>query len=101
MTKGLFASINGLAALFIGSSFVGMVMLLGHHNVATPIPLVVLSPGILAGALAPGSGFNPEGDIHPWGFFSTFIVYAVNIAIYGGLAYLLLNLARWLRKDSK
>jgi hypothetical protein len=101
MTKGSAALIKGLVALVIGSSFVGIVMLLGHHSVATPIPFVVLSPGIFAGALVPGSGFNPEGDMHPWGPLSTFIVYAVNIAIYGGLIYLFLSLASRLRKSSR
>jgi hypothetical protein len=92
---------KGLKALIIGSSFVGVLVLLGRYNVATPIPFVVLSPGILAGAFAPGSGFNIEGDIHPWGFFSTFIVFAVDVTIYGGLVYLSLNLPSWLRKSSK
>jgi hypothetical protein len=100
MKRGFLAPIRGLAALMIGSSFVGLIVVLGHHNVATPIPFVVLSPGILAGALVPGSGFNPEGDIHRCGFFSTLVVFAVDVAIYGGLVYLFLNFLGWLRKGS-
>jgi hypothetical protein len=92
---------RGLIALMIGSSFFGMLLLLGHLNVATPFPLVMLSPGILAGAFAPGSGFNIEGDIHPWGVFSKFIVFAVDVTIYGGLVYLYLSLRNWRRKSSK
>jgi hypothetical protein len=57
---------------------------------ATPIPFWLLLPGILTGACVPGSGFNPEGDTHPWDPLSVFVVYAVNIALYSGLAYLLL-----------
>ena len=92
---------KALAAFIIGGAFVAVAMLLGHHNVATPIPFVVLSPGIMAGALAPDSGFSPEGDLHPWGFFSTSIVFVVDIAIYGGLVYLLLHLAGRFGKVSK
>jgi hypothetical protein len=40
--------------------------------------------GIMAGAIAPDSGFNPK-DIHPWGLVSTLIVYAVNFAVKVGI----------------
>ncbi len=92
---------RALAALIVGSSFVGVVFFLGHHNMATPIPFWVLLPGILAGALVPGSGFNPEGDTHPWSLVSAFTVFAVNVTIYGGFVYLLLSLIRWPRKAPK
>jgi hypothetical protein len=77
-------------AIVLGSAFVGIVTVLGHEHFATPIPFWLLSPGILAGACVPGSGFSPEGDMHPWSPVSVFVVYAVNIALYSPLAYLLL-----------
>jgi hypothetical protein len=77
-------------AAILGGTFVALLELLGHHRMATPLPFWLLSPGILAGAFVPDSGFNPEGDIHPWGPVSTFVLYAVNVAIYTGLAYLVL-----------
>jgi hypothetical protein len=92
---------RALAALIVGSVFVVAVLALGRHNLATPIPFWVLLPGILAGALVPGSGFNPEGDTHPWSPVSTFVVFAVNAGIYTGLAYLALSLFGWPRKISK
>jgi hypothetical protein len=39
-------------------------------------------------AIVPDSGFNPK-DIHPWGLVSTLIACAVDVAIYGGMAYLI------------
>jgi hypothetical protein len=92
---------QALAALIVGSVFVGVVLALGRHSLATPIPFWVLLPGILTGALAPGSGFNPEGDTHPWGLVSTLVVFAVNTGIYSGLAYLALRLFGWPREISK
>jgi hypothetical protein len=56
-----------LPVFFIGGAFVGVVEVLGHRGVGTPIPFWLMLPRILAGALAPDSGFNPEGDTHPWG----------------------------------
>jgi hypothetical protein len=89
------------AALTVGSVFVCMILALGRHNLATPIPFWLLMPGILTGALVPGSGFNPEGDTHPWGLASTLVVFAVNVGIYSGLAYLALGLFGWPRKTPK
>jgi hypothetical protein len=77
-------------AVLIGGAFVGVVEVLGYRGVATPVPFNLLIIGILAGAHAPDTGFNPEGDLHPWGLVSTSIMYAVNIAIYSLLAYLIL-----------
>lgn len=79
-------------SLFIGGIFVGILKLLGHHNWATPVPFWLLLPGILAGAITPGSGFNlKEDDPSP---LSTLVFYAVNVALYGGLANLLLGHGR-------
>jgi hypothetical protein len=73
-----------------GPALVGIAEVLGHHNLATPIPFWLLSPGILAGACVPGSGFHLLSDTDPWSALSVFVVYAVNIGLYSGLAYLLL-----------
>jgi len=81
-------------SLFIGGAFVGTLALLGHHDMATPVPFWLLLPGIVAGAFVPGADLNPEGDEHPWGALATIVVYAVNVACYGGLANLLLRLGR-------
>ena len=91
-------SIHGMArrtwlSLFIGGAFVGTLELLGHHEMATPVPFWLLLPGLLAGASTPGSGFDLKDD-HPWSVLSTLVVYAVNVALYGGLANLLLYLGR-------
>jgi len=90
-----------LPVFFIGGAFVGVVEVPGHRGVGTPIPFWLMLPGILAGALAPDSGFNPEGDIHPWGPISTLINYAVNIVIYGGLTSFFLTVLGRLRRTSK
>jgi hypothetical protein len=76
-------------SLVIGGSFVGLLQLLGHHNLATPLPFCLLLPGLLAGASTPGSGFDLKDD-HPWSVLSTLVVYLVDVALYGGLANLLL-----------
>jgi hypothetical protein len=80
-------------ALFIGGAFVGILFLLGHHHLATPVPFLLLSPGLIAGAAVPGSGFNLKED-GPWSPLSIFVVIAVNVALYSGLANLLLILSR-------
>jgi hypothetical protein len=95
---GCCGSIHGMAgqtrlSLLIGGAFVGTLQLLGHHDMATPVPFWLLLPGLLAGASTPGSGFNLKDD-HPWSVLSTLVVYAVNVALYGGLANLLLYLGR-------
>jgi hypothetical protein len=86
------------AALIIGGAFVGILTVLGHHSVATPLPFIFLCPGIMAGACVPGSGFNPEGDTHPWSLASTVVVHGINVLIYSGIAYLCLFLSHWPRK---
>jgi hypothetical protein len=80
-------------AIVLGSAFVGIVMVLGHLHFATPIPFLLLSPGFLAGASVPGSGFVLKED-NPWSPLAVFVLFAVNIALYSGLAYLLLYCLR-------
>lgn len=81
-------------AFIIGGAFVGIINLLAYYRMATPVPFFLLIAGLAAGAFIPDSGFNPEGDVHPWGPVSMFVVYAVNIATYSGLAWLILYLIR-------
>lgn len=88
-------------AVLIGVVFVGVVTLLGSRHMMTPAPYDLLILGILVGAFAPDTGFNPEGDLHPWGPVSTSIMYAVNISIYSGLAYLILWVIASARKVEK
>jgi hypothetical protein len=80
-------------SLFIGGAFVGILQLLGHYDMATPVPFWLLLPGLVAGASTPGSGFDLKDD-GPWSILSIFVVYAVDVALYGGLANLLLYLGR-------
>jgi hypothetical protein len=77
-------------SLFIGGSFVGILQLLGHHGLATPVPFYLLLPGLLAGTAIPGSGFELKED-HPLSLPATLVIYAVDVALYGGLANLLLK----------
>jgi hypothetical protein len=77
-------------AFILGGAFVGIVEVLGHYQMATPMPFWLLLPGIIAVACIPGSGFDLK-DNHPLGPGSELILYAVNVAIYGGLAYLMLR----------
>ena len=72
-------------ALIVGGAFVCIVLLLGRLKFATPVPFVLLGPGIFAGALVPGSVFDIDGDLHPWGALSLCDVTGVDAAIYGGL----------------
>jgi hypothetical protein len=87
-------------ALIVGGAFVCIVGLLGRLKLATPAPFVLLSPGIFVGALVPGSGFNIEGDLHPWGALSVCVVIGVDAAIYGGIAYLSFLLVHRRRQTS-
>ena len=91
---------RAFVAFIVGGAFVCLVFLLGHLQFATPIPFLLLSPGIFAGACVPGSGFNPEGDLHPWGALSVCAVIGVDVGIYGGMAYLFLFLLDRLRRTS-
>jgi hypothetical protein len=88
-------------AFIIGGAFVGIVKVLGHYGMATPVPFLLLIAGIAAGAFVPDSGFSFEGDVHPWGPVSAFVFYAVNIAIYSGLAWLILYRVRRPSRASK
>jgi hypothetical protein len=76
-------------SLLIGAAFVGLLLLLGHHNLATPVPFLLLFPGLLAGSSMPGSGFELKDD-HPWSVPATLVFCAVDVALYGALANLLL-----------
>jgi hypothetical protein len=78
-------------SLFIGGSFFGILNLLGYLNFATPVPFLLLLPGLIVGAATPGSGFELKDD-SPWSPLASLVFYTVDIAIYGSLAYLLLNL---------
>jgi len=91
---------TAVGAFGVGSIFVGVVTVLGRSSMATPIPFLLLSPGILTGAFAPDSGFGPKGDTHPWGPISTVILYGVNMGLYSGLAYLIIRAIRRFRKRS-
>jgi hypothetical protein len=77
-------------AFVLGGALVGIAKVLAHFDLATPIPFWLLLPGILTGACVPGSGFDLKDDTHPWSPLSVFVFYAVNIALYSGLAYQLL-----------
>jgi len=76
-------------AFVLGGALVGIAKVLAHFDLATPIPFLLLLPGILTGACVPGSGFTLKDDTH-WSRLSVFVFYAVNIALYSGLAYQLL-----------
>ncbi len=80
-------------ALLIGFLFVGLVCAVAGSGWATPLPYLLLSPGIELGGLLPGSGYNPEGDVHSWGPLSTVAAYGVDGLLYSGLMYMAL---RWL-----
>jgi len=88
-------------AIVAGGVFVGVAKLVGHNLTTGPTVALLLWPGLTLGALAPDSGYSPEGDLHPWGLISRLIVYGVNIALYAGLAYLLLGLVPRLRRELK
>jgi hypothetical protein len=92
---------RGAIAIVMGSAFVGVAKLLGHTLTTGPIVALLLWPGLTLGALAPDSGYSPEGDLHPWGPISQLIVYGIDIAFYAGLAYLLLGLVPRLRRELK
>ena len=74
-------------AFFNGAALVGTLQLLGHHDMATPMPFWLLLPGLLAGASTPGSGFNLEDD-HPWSALSTLVIYAVREGTYSAISSL-------------
>ena len=88
-------------AVVAGIVFVGVAKLVGHNMTTGPVVGLLLGPGMALGALAPDSGYSPEGDVHPWGPMSQLIVYGVDIALYAGLAYWLLGLVPRLRRESK
>jgi hypothetical protein len=79
-----------VAAFGLGGAFVGAIELLGRNQFADSIPLLLLLPGIMIGALAP----------HSWGTVSLWIVYGVSVGLYSGVAYLILRAIRRFRKSS-
>jgi hypothetical protein len=79
-------------AFIIGGAFGGIVAVLGHHQMATPMPFWLLLPGIIAAACVTGSGLDFK-DNRPLSPAFTIVLYAVSVAIYGGLAYLVLRFA--------
>src|ERR1700738_676826 len=77
-------------ALIIGAAVVCFAMLLARYQVATPVPLLLLLPGMIAGACVPDSHFDLKAN-NSWGPISTIVIYSVNIGIYSGLWYLALR----------
>jgi uncharacterized membrane protein AbrB (regulator of aidB expression) len=77
-------------AFIIGAAFVGIVEVLAHYRMATPMPFWLLLPGIVVVACLPGSGFDLKNS-YSLGPVFVFLLYAVNVAVYGGLAYLMLR----------
>ena len=90
---------RALAALIIGGAFVFALAQLLLRLLMFPIPILLLFPGLVVGALLPGSGFNPEGTMDWWSTPYGFISYGVNVVFYSGLAFLLLP--RLIRRLSK
>jgi hypothetical protein len=84
---------KALTAFVLAAAFVGVVMLLGRLQIATPLPFLLLLPGLAAGAAVPGSGFVLKED-NPWSPLAVFVLFAVNITLYSGLIYLLLHTLR-------
>jgi hypothetical protein len=64
-----------------------------------PIPILLLFPGVVVGALLPDSGFNVEGTMDWWNTPYGFISYGVNVVLYSGLAFVFLP--RLIRRVSK
>jgi hypothetical protein len=83
-----------LLSASIAMAFVGALCFARYRHIWTPAPLYLLIPGILVGALVPDSGFNPVGDLHPWGVYSQIVVYSVNVLLYSLLVYLFLLVAQ-------
>ena len=83
-------------AIVLGSAFFGIVMVLGHLQLATPIPSLLLSPGFLIGWCVPDPSSNLKEGIHSP--LTVFVSCAINIALYSGLAYLLLKRRRVVSK---
>jgi hypothetical protein len=83
-------------AIVLGSAFFGIVMVLGHLQLATPIPSLLLSPGFLIGWCVPDPSSNLKEGIHSP--LVVFVGCAVNTALYSGLAYLLLKRRRVVSK---
>jgi hypothetical protein len=81
---------RALLALLIGGVFVGIVTLLSLHPIEGPSPFWFVLPGIIAAEYFIVGRFDPEEGGHPVSPQYVIVYLAVNIAIYGGIAYLLL-----------
>jgi hypothetical protein len=88
-------------ALLTGCVTVAVFYILGRLSVATPLPFLLLFPGLLAGAVTPGSGFNLKDDTHPLSAVSLVVACAVNVAIYGGVSFLLFSMTNRRRRAAK
>jgi hypothetical protein len=77
-------------AFLIGCALVGILRLLNGLEITEFISFFLLLPGILAAAALSGSGFDFKTNSHPLGLGFAILLYGVNIAIYGGIAYLVL-----------
>jgi hypothetical protein len=78
-------------AVILGGAFVGIVDVLGHHQMATPMPFWLLLPGLIAAMCIQRPGFSFK-DNHPFDPVAELVLYAVNVAIYAGVVYLMLRL---------
>jgi hypothetical protein len=61
---------------------------MGRRNFATPIPFVLMSPGMVVGSLVPGSGYDIDGDFSTPSALSICVFYGIDTAMYSGIAYL-------------
>ncbi len=87
---------KALILVSLGSAFVRIVILLNHHEMGGAITFWLLLPGLAAGAAVPDSNFDYKSN-NPWGPTSSCVFYVVNIALYTGIAYLILNFIHRLR----
>jgi len=91
---------KAIKALIIGGAIVCVAGVVGRMKIATPIPFLMLLPGLFAGACVPGSGFNLKDDSHPWSALAICVVIVVDVAIYGGLVYGYLSYRDRIREGS-
>jgi hypothetical protein len=74
----------------VSFAIVGSMVLLAVLKIGTPIPFLILLPGIIAGAPIPDSHFDPEGQAigvpgpGPW---SITVFWLVNITLYAVILY--------------
>jgi hypothetical protein len=90
-----------LLSILTGGAFVAVVDWLNHVQVATIPTFMLLLPGILVACMSPDAACSPEGDLHPPGIVARILREVVNFVFYGGLIYLAIILARFIRQNSK